>query len=328
MILKSYIVENNINFFKENKCALFYGENLGLKNELKEKILSLEKKDIVRNTQEEILNQEEKFYENLLNISLFDEKKIFIIDNVSDKILETFQHIENKIDKNKIFLFSGILDKKSKLRSYFEKSKYLVSVPCYEDNELNIKKIIFNKLKDFSGLSPEVINMISENSSLNRSKLNNEIKKIKDYFINKKIDKVKLLQLLNLNENNDFNLLKDAALKGNKRITNKLLSETNLDIDKPIFYLNIINQRLNKLNEIQRSDFKTIEKAIDNVKPPIFWKDKQNFLEQAKKWNRKKIREALNKTFNLELMLKSNANIDKQTLIKKLLVDICYSANS
>ena len=44
MILKSYIVENNINFFKENKFALFYGENLGLKNELKEKILSLEKK--------------------------------------------------------------------------------------------------------------------------------------------------------------------------------------------------------------------------------------------------------------------------------------------
>ena len=170
--------------------------------------------------------------------------------------------------------------------------------------------------------------MISENSNLNRSKLNNEIKKIKDYFINKKLDKIQLLQLLNLNENNDFNLLKDAALKGNKKITNKLLSETNLDIDKPIFYLNIINQRLNKLNEIQQSDFKAIEKAIDNVKPPIFWKDKQNFLEQAKKWNRKKIREALNKTFNLELMLKSNANIDKQTLIKKLLVDICYSANS
>ena len=55
----------------------FYGENLGLKNELKEKILSLEKKEIVRNTQEEILNQEEKFYENLLNISLFDEKNFY-----------------------------------------------------------------------------------------------------------------------------------------------------------------------------------------------------------------------------------------------------------
>ena len=81
----------------------FYGENLGLKNELKEKNIIFRKKEIVRNTQEEILNQEEKFYENLLNISLFDEKKIFIIDNVSDKILETFQHIENKIDKIRFF---------------------------------------------------------------------------------------------------------------------------------------------------------------------------------------------------------------------------------
>ena len=141
-------------------------------------------------------------------------------------------------------------------------------------------------------------------------------KKLKITSLNKKLDKVQLLQLLNLNENNDFNLLKDAALKGNKKITNKLLSETNLDIDKPIFYLNIINQRLNKLNEIQQSDFKAIEKAIENVKPTHIWKDKPNLLEQAKKWNRKNSK-ALNKTFNLELMLKSNANIDKQTLIKK-----------
>ena len=95
-----------------------------------------------------------------------------------------------------------------------------------------------------------------------------------------------------------------------------------------MYYLNSINQRLDKLMEINQSNEKNLTGIIDNLKPPIFWKDKQNFLEQAKKWNRKKIREALNKTFNLELMLKSNANIDKQTLIKKLLVDICYSANS
>ena len=37
MIYKSYIVEQNIKDLKEN-CILFYGENLGLKNEIKDKI--------------------------------------------------------------------------------------------------------------------------------------------------------------------------------------------------------------------------------------------------------------------------------------------------
>ena len=37
MIYKSYIAEENVNLLKEN-CILFYGENLGLKNEFKEKL--------------------------------------------------------------------------------------------------------------------------------------------------------------------------------------------------------------------------------------------------------------------------------------------------
>ena len=37
MIYKSYLLEKNIELLK-NKIVLFYGENLGLKDELKEKI--------------------------------------------------------------------------------------------------------------------------------------------------------------------------------------------------------------------------------------------------------------------------------------------------
>ena len=37
MIIKSYLAEQNIKIIK-NKYILFYGENLGLKNEFKKKI--------------------------------------------------------------------------------------------------------------------------------------------------------------------------------------------------------------------------------------------------------------------------------------------------
>ena len=50
--------------------------------------------------------------------------------------------------------------------------------------------------------------------------------------------------------NDNFSLLKDEALLGNKSKTNKLLSDTIIDSEKNIYYLSSINQRLNKLNEI------------------------------------------------------------------------------
>ena len=199
---------------------------------------------------------------------------------------------------------------------------------CYADNEISMKKIIFNKLKDFAGLSADNINLIISSCNLDRAKLNNELSKVITFFQNKKLERDKLEKLLDTNLNADFNLLKDEALNGNKTKTNKLLSDTIMDTEKNILYLSIINQRLNKLAEATSLTKKTnIEKAIDMMKPPIFWKDKPIFMMQAKKWNMNKIKSILEKTYNLEIKIKSDPVIDKNILMKKLLVDICVLAN-
>ena len=328
MNYKSYIIENDIDSIK-SKIVLFYGENLGLKDSFKKKIKLNNHKAIVKHyTQEEVLKNLDKFFEEFFNISLFDEHKIFFVDQVNDKILDLIQDLENKKDDQKIFLFAELLDKRSKIRNYFEKSKILGIVPCYSDNELSLKKIILDRLKNFGGLSAENINIIIDNSNLDRIKLNNELDKIETYFVNKKIISSELLKLLNLNENDDFNLLKDAALSGNNRITNKLLTSTIIENEKTLFYINNINQRLNKLKELVSNDIGTIQHAIDTIKPPIFWKDKPSIIEQTKKWNFKKITNAQKKTFDIEIKLKSSSNLNKDILIKKILIDICSMANA
>ena len=140
----------------------------------------------------------------------------------------------------------------------------------------------------------------------------------------------KLENLLNLRVNDDFNNLKDEALKGNKIETNRLISDTVMNNEKNILYLNIINQRLTKLYQICELNNKknNIEKVVNDIKPPIFWKDKPTIIMQAKKWNKNKISDALKKTYNLEMKLKSNSSINHQVLIKKLVVDICEIANA
>lgn len=329
MIYKSYQVEQNINLIKE-KLVLIYGENLSLIDDLKSSIkVSQNNLEIISYFQDDVLKNQEQFFKSVLNLSLFEKNKIFFISNASDKILPLIQEVEKKIDDQKIFVVADLLDKKSKIRNYFEKSKHTGIIPCYPDNEITLRKIVTEKLKNFKNLNTENINLILESANMNRMKLKNELEKILFFFTNKELQKDKLTSLLNLRENENFNDLKDEAIIGNINETNKLINDTVLEPEKNILYINLINQRFNKISEaLYNSKNNSLENAIDSLKPPIFWKDKPKFKVQAKKWSLKKIKEVLNKTYNLELKIKSNSLINHKVLIKKLIIDICVMANS
>ena len=330
MIIKAYDI--NITFQKivNHNISLFYGENLGMMDDFKDEIIKKNKSSsLIRKNQDEILNNSDFFFNELLNNSLFEEKKIFFISQADDKVLDLLQKIKEKIDANKIFLFSGILNKTSKLRTYFEKSKEYSVIPCYQDDESTIKKIIVSRLSNYRGLDRDCVNAIRESSNNNRIKLNNELNKIETCFVNKKIEFSSLLKLLNSNMNENLNELTNAALSGDREKTNKLLSETIIQNDKSLFFLNIINHRLNRLLDLINLGIKSnIDQALNSIKPPIFWKDKSNFIEQSKKLNKNKINKILKETYNLEIRIKSNSSYNSQILMKKLLIDVCDLATT
>ena len=83
-------------------------------------------------------------FTEVTNISLFEKKKIFLIDQANDKILNIIEELKPKLEEHKIYLFSELLDKKSKLRNSFEESNETGVVPCYQDNEITLKKIILS----------------------------------------------------------------------------------------------------------------------------------------------------------------------------------------
>ena len=237
MIYKSYLIEKNINSIKEN-VILFYGENYGIKKDFREKIRKNNKdSEFLLFDQKDIIENSSILYNELYNTSLFEKNKILFIENVNDRILDVIQDVHLNLDNQKIYLFSDILEKKSKLRNFFEKSDKCAVIPCYIDNEVTIKNLILEKLKGYDGLTAYNLNLILNHVTLDRIKLNNEIEKIKTYFIDKKIKTKELSILLDVNLIDDFNFLKDEALSGNKEKTNDLLSDTALEDEKAIYYL-------------------------------------------------------------------------------------------
>ena len=196
MILKSYIVEQNINILENYKGILIYGQNSGIKDDIKQILKNKnQSSEIIIFFEDEILKDKNILYQNIINESLFNEKKIIFIHAISDKIFDVVNEaLENENKNIKIFIFSENLEKKSKIRNLFEKGENLAAFPCYEDNERTLIAYVNKELKEFKGLSGEITNLIISNSNMNRGVIKGEIIKIKDFFLKKILTRKKFLK--------------------------------------------------------------------------------------------------------------------------------------
>ena len=188
MILKSYIVEKNMEILKNFQAILIYGENIGIKDYIKESTINQNKdSEIIIYFEGELLKSKGILYKNVINDSLFNKKKLIFLQDASDKIYDEIAECLEKQNKDtKIYIFSEKLEKKSKLRNLFEKNKNLAIFPCYQDNERTLITYVNEELREFKGLTGEIVNLIIFKSSMDRRIIKSEIIKIKTYFLQKK----------------------------------------------------------------------------------------------------------------------------------------------
>ena len=326
MIVKNFELKN---FNNKKNIFLIYGENEGLKEDL---ILEFSKnyikESIFKYSEKEILLNIEDFYNKIFSQSFFEKEKLIIINGVTDKMRNEIELIltKNIADITLIFL-SNILEKKSKLRSLFEKDKNLICAAVYKDDLrvlLNIANSFFKSIK--VDISIESMNLIIERSSEDRKNLRNELKKIESFIGNKKkIDINDLIKLTNLSENHSINRIVDMSLAKDTKQTLRALNENIFSADDIIIIIRsylIKSKRLLKLTtELEKN--KSIDQIISTYKPPIFWKDKEIVKKQLKIWTRESATILIQNINEIELQLKKNSgsslNILQNFIIKKSL---------
>ncbi len=310
MIIKAY-EHQKIKKIKNN-IFLFYGENDGYKNHvIKDIFIDNYKGNIERFDESEILNNFENFISSLINKSFFDELKLILISRVSEKIIKLIDELlDRKINDVTIVLNANNLEKKSKLRSIFEKNKNLICVPFYKDNNRTLIQLANNFFKNKKiHISQEIVNLIVERSSGDRINLNNELNKISLFLLNKeKINIEDVIKLTNLAENYSISELADNCLSKNTKRINKIFNENVFSVDDCILIVRTLLSKSKRLFEIKKinSSNKNIEQIISNYKPPIFWKDKEIVKNQVSKWNLKDAEKLIYKIHNIELMIKKN----------------------
>ncbi len=312
MIVKSF-EEEKIKSVKKN-LILIYGSNQGHKNQvIKELFEKSFKGEISRFDENEILNNYEEFISSLINKSLFEDYKLIIISRASEKIIKLVDEIlDRNIEKIQIIINSDNLDKKSKLRSLFEKNSELICIPFYEDNEKSLILIAHNFFRQKKiKVSQEIINLIIGRSRGDRGNLINELNKIENLSITKKnIDIEDVLKLTNLSENYSVFELAENYLSKNKKQVSKILNENNFANDECILILRTILNRSKRLLKLKENQTKigNIDLVISSFKPPIFWKEKDSVKKQIQSWSNDEVKKIIYKINDLEVLIKKNSN--------------------
>lgn len=322
MISKFY----EINKHKEKvNYYLFYGENEGQKldtisssfgNFTKENTYKYDEKDIIQNNS--------LFFDKIYSKSFFEKEKLIIISSVTDKILnlvkETVDSVNTEIT---VILLSKRLEKKSKLRNFFEKNEKILIIPFYEDTISTLITIGRKILSDNKmSLSQENLNLIIERSQGDRVNLKNELEKIINFSKNKnKIELDDILKLTKLSENYSASELADNCLSKNKKKTLNILNENIPSNDDNILILKTFLYKLKRLRKlrINLDTNSNVENVINSFRPPIFWKEKNLIKQQIKIWEINDIEQFIIDINNTESLIKKNPQVSNQIMSDMIL---------
>ncbi len=323
MISKFY----EISRFKEKvNFYLFYGVNEGQKlDTIKSSFGNFTKENTYKYNERDIIQNNQLFFEKIYSKSFFEKEKLILVSDVTDKILDLIKEIINTDTLEiKIILLAKKLEKKSKIRNFFEKNEKILIIPFYEDTPQTLlsiaKKILIeNKIN----LSSANLNLIIDRSQGDRIVLKNELEKIINFCKNnKKLDSKDILKLTNLSENYSAGELVDNCLSKNKKKTLNILNENIPSNEDNILILRTFLNKLKRLRKLRLDLNKTnnVDQVINSFRPPIFWKDKNVIKQQIKIWKLNEIDTFIVDLNNTENLIKKNPQISN-LIINNMILD-------
>ncbi|MDC1375773.1 DNA polymerase III subunit delta [bacterium] len=313
------LLDNNNNSL--NNIFLLYGPNFGLINLLYKKtidILSINLNDpfnVSKIDGQEFKDNPSVLNDNISTFSMSKDKRTVLLDltyitinkTIESKILET---LKEKSNDYLLLIKANNLGSTNVLVKFIEKLDNGVLVPCYDQDikKVNIKiSRLFNQY-GFT-FSADFVSKLSSNFHLDSSINLMEMKKLENFLIdNKDVTEENILSLMVDNVNISLNQIIQLCSSGK--------------IQEALYYLDKIYENSSTAINITRlfvKHFRIIEKillavengsnisdTINNIKPPVFFKDRPTLALQCKLWSLKKVNIIFKRLIEIETKCKSS----------------------
>ena len=330
MIIKDFQLEKIIKAHSTFIAILIYGPNEGL---VKEQVNKITKEYIIQNEYEQInfsgkdLDSDPLSLDEIIKtVSMFHTNKIVVADIIKDKHLHIIENIILEAPQQTLLIIrDGNLSKSSKIRKFFENDKKCFSLACYDDDQRSIMKNIddFINRNTFT-INRDVKNYLLQTLSSDRMVSKQELEKIEIFYNNSNadIELENIKNLLNDSSSQNLNKMNEHVMFGNtsksSKIINKLLSEGTSPIS-------LVRSLINYLLRVQQTKIEmkkgnNFDSSIKILKPPVFWKDKDNFQKHCFKWPLQSIESSLNKLLETEIACKLNSKLANINCEKSILL--------
>ena len=300
-------------------AILLYGQDYGLisdrssliinsfLNNLDEKQNSL---NIIDISNSNLLQNPESLEMEVSSISLLSRKKIVRIKDASDALMKIIDdYFVYSHPDCLIILLSDSLSPRSKIRKFFEVHNDAVILPCYSDDKKSIISLISRALKKEDIIIDEKdIELFANYLGIDRLITKAEIEKAILYAgKEKKLNANDITSFisdqasLGIDELYDYSL--NGDLEGAYRVLNRIQKEG-------VPAIQIIRSFIRQMQSLYRiihalAISSNINSILDNFKPPIYFKRKDNVRAHTQKWSFDKLNKALLLLESAEVSCKS-----------------------
>ena len=334
MIIKDFqiekIIKENVGFLP----FLVYGPNEGLIREHISKIKSDYLSDVdfeeVSITGKSLDLNPDTLETSANSISMFNNYKLIILESLKDKNMSELESVIGSAPTQTMLIVKADnLKKTSKLRKLFESNAQCYALACYEDDAKSMMRLIDNFMKENNiSIDRDIKNYLMQTLSTDRMISFNELQKISLFYANDdttpNLEEIK--NLLNDASSNNLQKMNESVMYGNTVKSSNIISKLLSEGSNPISILRSLINYLKRLQKVKVEMKKgsNFDNAIKFLRPPLFWKDKENFQQHCVRWPLNKIEKNLSRLLDAEIDCKTNSKLSS-VLCERSILTICHA---
>lgn len=270
-------------------------------------------------------------------VSMMGGRRLVRLDEATDKELEAINNgLGMETGDTLLLITSGDLSPRSKLRAFFEKEPGVLAMACYADSAQDLGALIGEMFRSHNiETEPEVIAYLKDHLGRDRIVTRSELEKIIFYLgaIKGDIGPAKTLTFEDAktltSDSAEMTLsdIANQALGGNAKRLVMLLDKAQVEGTGAIEILRVLQSQLQRLGLVcgMVDEGTAINDALRQLRPPVFFKERDAFVSQVRGWRSARLSAALDYSVRAEADCKKTGAPDF-SIAAKACLDICRQA--
>ena len=225
---------------------------------------------------------------------------------------------------------AGPLRRDSAMVKMFETSKTGAAIPCYADEGRSLAALLDQALKQENiSLTPDARSYVINRLGADRAATRSEIEKLLLYIgENGRLDLEGAVEAIGDAGSTSVDDLVYATATGDITSSHRALDRLTAANTQPIAVIRSMIGHLTKLRAVvAKAETSGLEPALASIRPPIFFKRKTAFQEQARIWSRQRLSLAIDRMLRAEIEVKQTGS-DAYLALWKACYDVAQAATT